>query len=167
VGFIVAVTGAIGSGKTTLAMRLAADYGAVLLSSDAVRESLSRRKRRSGERVFAELYRRFERALDERRNVVLDSTGMSPRFRALLRAYRENIVHVHLLLRDERRFEERERGRTDRAGGFVPAAAFHQSRLVEFTQAPDVVVGTDDATAEEVYGAVMASIPRPPFDTSG
>jgi predicted kinase len=167
VGFIVAVTGAIGSGKTTLAMRLAADYGAVLLSSDAVRESLSRRKRRSGERVFAELYRRFERALDERRNVVLDSTGMSPRFRALLRAYRENIVHVHLLLRDERRFEERERGRADRPVGVLPPEAFHQSRLVEFTQAPDVVVGTDDATAEEVYGAVMASIPRPPFDTSG
>jgi predicted kinase len=167
VGFIVAVTGAIGAGKTTLASRLAADYGAVHLSSDAVRESLSHKQRRSGERVFAELHRRFERALDERRNIVLDSTGMSPRFRALLRAHREEVVHVHLLLHSEQRFEERERARTDRAGGFVPPAAFHRSRDVTFHDKADVVVATDELTADEVYQIASTALAAARSSRSG
>lgn len=85
---------------------------------------------------------------------MLDSTGMSPRFRALLRAHREDIVHIHLVLRNQQRFEERERARTDRSRGFVPAAAFHRSRDVDFPEAADVVVQTDELTPEQVYEKV-------------
>ncbi|HET9095057.1 MAG TPA: AAA family ATPase [Candidatus Baltobacteraceae bacterium] len=150
-GFVLAVTGAIGSGKTTLASRIAAVYDALHLSSDEVRLSLSHKQRRSGEKVFAELHRRFERALDEGRSVVLDSTGMSPRFRALLRAHRERIVHVHLLLSSPECFEEREAGRADRPAGALSRAAFFQSRTVEFHDAPDLVVATDGLTPQQVY----------------
>ncbi|HLI97402.1 MAG TPA: AAA family ATPase, partial [Candidatus Baltobacteraceae bacterium] len=156
-GWIVAITGAIGSGKTTLAVRLAAQTGAVHLSSDDIRMSLSRKQRRSGERVFGELHHRFERALEQERSVVLDSTGMSPRFRALLRAHRERIVHVHLLLESAHCFEEREERRTDRSQGALSRAAFLRSKHVEFSNAPDVVVATDDLSLEQVYREVTAA----------
>lgn len=158
-GFVLAVTGAIGAGKTTLASRVAAEYGALHLSSDTVRLSLSRKQRRSGENVFSELHRRFERALDERRSIVLDSTGMSPRFRALLRAHREEIVHVHLLLQSVACFEQRETQRADRPAGALPRAAFHRSAGIEFHDEPDLVVATDELTAEQVYGVVRPLLP--------
>jgi predicted kinase len=156
-GFVIAVTGAIGSGKTTLASRLAGELRAVHLSSDDVRLSLSHKQRRSGDRVFGELHRRLEHALEQGRSVVLDSTGMSPRFRALLRVHREQIVHVHLVLQRADRFDEREAQRTDRPAGALPHAAFARSKRVEFHDAPDVVVVTDDLTAEQVYSEVTAS----------
>jgi predicted kinase len=156
-GFVVAVTGAIGSGKTTLAQRLALQSGAVHLSSDDVRLSLSHKQRRSGARVFEELHRRYERALDQGRSIVLDSTGMSPRFRALLRAHRREIVHVHLVLQGVQRFEERESRRTDRPAGALPRAAFFRSLHVEFHEPPDIIVVTDDLTPDEVYCDVAAN----------
>ncbi len=104
--------------------------------------------------MFAELHHRFERALAERRSIVLDSTGMSPRFRALLRAHRGEIVHVHLVLASVRHFEQRERGRTDRPAGALPAAAFHRSRGVQFDQPPDLVIETDELTPDETYWKV-------------
>lgn len=158
-GLVVAVTGTIGAGKTTLASRLAAELHALHLSSDEVRRSLSRKARRSGDRVFAELHRRFERALGDRQSVVLDSTGMSPRFRALLRAHRADVVHVHLLLRDPKRFEERERERNDRPAGPLAFAAFHRSAAVQFHEPPDLVVATDDLTPEQVYERVRGALP--------
>lgn len=151
---VIAVTGAIGAGKTTLASALAADYGALHLSSDEVRLSLSRKARRSGDRVFEELHRRFERAVAQGRSVVLDSTGMSPRFRALLRAHRKDIVHVHLLLGDPRRFEERESRRTDRPAGALPFSAFARSCTIEFHDPADVLVQTDEFTPDETYREV-------------
>jgi predicted kinase len=156
-GFVLAVTGAIGSGKTTLAARIAAESGALHLSSDEVRASLSHRARRSGARVFSEFHRRFERALQERRSVILDSTGMSSRFRALIRAYRAQIVHVHLLLSDPARFEQRESRRADRPAGPLSLAAFHHSQAVAFDEPPDIIVRTDDLTPQAVYDIVSAS----------
>jgi predicted kinase len=133
---------------------LATELQAVRLSSDEVRDSLSHKARRSGNRVFAELHRRFERALEQQRSIVLDSTGMSPRFRALLRAHREKLVHVHLVLNDPKHFEEREKQRTDRAGQALAFAAFARSRGVEFHNAPDLVLDTDELTPERVYEQV-------------
>jgi predicted kinase len=149
--FTLAVTGSIGAGKTMLASRLAAERGALLLSSDAVRLELTPNQRRRGERVFHELHRRFEAALEEGRAVVLDSTGMSPRFRALLRAHRKELVHVHLLLRDPHCFAARERQRSDREAGPLPYAAFRRSQGVAFHDAPDLVVATDHLDADALH----------------
>lgn len=149
--FTLAVTGSIGAGKTTLASRLAAEHGALLLSSDAIRLELTPAQRRRGERLFKELHRRFEAALQEGRAVVLDSTGMSPRFRALLRAHRNELVHVHLLLRDPQCFEARERQRSDREQGPLPYAAFRRSQRVAFHDAPDLVVATDGLDADALH----------------
>lgn len=162
-GFILAITGAIGSGKTTLASRIAAERTALHLSSDDVRLSLSHKQRRSGAKVFAELHRRFEQARSEGRGVVLDSSGMSPRFRALLRAHRHELVHVHLLLASTERFEQREAQRTDRPAGALPRAAFHRSRAVEFHDAPDVIIATDELTAGEVYAQVEIALRKEPL----
>jgi shikimate kinase len=153
----IAVTGAIGAGKSTLAARLAQELGAVLLSSDAIRESLSRKQQRKGSRVFAQMRDRFLLALAGGDTVVLDSTGMSGRFRALLHAHRAEIAHVHLTLDDAKRFDERERQRTDRASGPLPFAAFKHSQRIVFYDPPDLVIATDEISAEEVYLQVCQS----------
>lgn len=123
-----------------------------------MRESLSHNQRRSGERVFSELHRRFERGIEQGRSVVLDSTGMSPRFRALLRAHRENLVHVHLTLGNQQRFEERERQRTDRPRGMLSTSAFYDSQRVEFHDPPDIVIATDDLTPGDVFEIALRSL---------
>lgn len=149
--FIVAITGSIGAGKTTLASRVASERGAVLISSDSVRAQLSPNQRGRGDCVFAELHRRFEQALREGRDVILDSTGMSPRFRALLRAHRSSLVHLHLVLNDPRTFAERERGRSDREDGPLTYAAFRRSQRVEFHETPDLIVATDRLDADALH----------------
>jgi predicted kinase len=155
--FSFAVTGSINSGKSTLARRLAETHGAVLLSSDDLRASLSHRQRRRGERVFAVMRQRLEVALARGHRIVLDSTGMSPRFRAMLHAYRQTFFHVHLRLESAECFEERERSRTDRPTAPVPRSAFHRSNRLEFYEPPDMTIATDRVTPEQVYEQVVAS----------
>jgi predicted kinase len=130
----------------------------VLLSSDAIRENLSNTARRSGERVFSAMHEQFEMALAQGAAVVLDSTGMSPRFRALLRAHRMQLLHVHLLLHDPQRFEEREHARTDRQEAPVARAAFHRSRRIEFHDPPDLTIATDELDVQQVYDIVSCAI---------
>lgn len=130
----------------------------MLLSSDAIREGLSHNQRRKGERVFAQMHARFVLARAVHKAVVLDSTGMSGRFRALLHAHRTEVVHVHLSLHDAKRFEERERQRTDRPNGPLPQAAFKHSQRVVFHEPPDLVIATDELTPDEVYGVVSRAI---------
>ncbi len=152
----IVVTGTINAGKTTLAKKLAASLGAQWISSDAIRDELPGRRAPRGARVFNEVRTRLERALEEGRLVVLDSTGMSHRFRALLRGYRDDLVHVHVTLDDEMQFEERERGRLDRRDGRVSSSAFRRSQAVEFHEAPDLTLTTDRTRPEELYAAVCA-----------
>jgi predicted kinase len=153
--FNIAVTGSINSGKSTLALRIANELGALLLASDSIRAELPASRRGLGECVFATMRQRFERALADRTPVVLDSTGMSPRFRAMLHAHRAELYHVHLRLERTERFEERERRRTDRADRCVPRLAFLHSCRVQFQEPPDRIIATDDLTAQEVFGAAL------------
>lgn len=156
--FSVAVTGSINSGKSTLARRLAQTFGAELLSSDAIRAGLSHRQARSGASVFAVLHQRFEAALARGEPVVLDSTGMSDRFRAIVRAHRASIHHVHLRLDSVERFEERERTRSDRSDSPMPRAAFYRSCRVQFHDPPDLTIATDTLTPDNVYDLVRKTL---------
>jgi hypothetical protein len=108
-----------------------------------------------------ELCRHFERAMNDDASVMLDSTGMSWRIRGLIRAHRSRIVHVHLLLRDERQFAQREQHRTDRLEAPVPLAAFKRSQRVAFHDAPDLALETGDLTPDEVYDRVRSALVTP------
>jgi hypothetical protein len=97
------------------------------------------------------MHERFEAALARGDPVVLDSTGMSARFRAILLAHRPSLRHIHLRLLSVERFEQRERQRSDRPDGPMPRLAFYRSCAVEFHDAPDLVLTTDGLTPDEVY----------------
>ena len=158
--FSFAVTGAINSGKSTLARRLAEELGAVLLSSDDIRAGLSNRQRGRGALVFARMNEWLEAAFAHGEPVVLDSTGMSPRFRAILRMHRASLYHIHLHLENLERFVERERTRSDRPGRKRMAReAFFQSRRVVFYDPPDLTIATDALTPGQVYELAAKSSP--------
>ncbi len=124
----------------------------MLLSSDDIRAGLSNRQRRHGARVFEALHEQLKAALEDGRPVVLDSTGMSSRFRTILRIHRASFYHIHLLLEDPKCFEERERARTDRPNQKpIPRAAFLRSNRIVFAQPPDLTITTDVLTPEQVY----------------
>jgi len=97
---IVAVGGPVASGKSTLARELASRLGAEVLEADAVRDELAEDRRAAtvheadwhalgegfAERVYAELLRRAEDALDGRRSTVLDACFPAERWRRRARA---------------------------------------------------------------------------------
>jgi len=153
--FSFAVTGAINAGKSTLAARLALDYGAELLASDSIRAGLSLTQQRSGARVFNEMRERFALSLAQGRRAVLDSTGMSHRFRSLLHQHRAQLLHVHLVLNEYENFEDRERRRTDRSLGPLPHAAFNRSQRIVFHDPPDITIATGDLDLDAVYRLVI------------
>ncbi len=126
----------------------------MLISSDAIREGLSLKAQRSGKRVFQMMDEQLGAALAQGASIVLDSSGMSPRFRSILRARGSDFIHVHLQLDDPRLFEEREQQRADRGAGPLPRAAFNRSRSTEFTRAPDLVIATDALHPDQVYARV-------------
>ncbi len=71
--------GIIGSGKSTLAKQIAKVNDAIILSSDTVRKELVDSGKiplvyntQTNKIVFAELHRRFEEALQNKQNVIID-----------------------------------------------------------------------------------------------
>lgn len=130
-----------------------------MLSSDAIREALPVRQQ-SGERVFERMARELAIALTKSFPIVLDSTGMSPRFQQLLRTHRSELYHVHLVVANVECFERRECARTDRKSGALPKSAFFHSADVVFDAAPDLTIVTDDLSLDEVYRIAMRSISK-------
>jgi hypothetical protein len=99
--------------------------------------------------------RRLLEAIAGHRNIVLDSTGMSARFRAMLRRH-PGIIHVHLHC-DERAYKAREASRTDRKRA-VPTRAYRQSACIQFELPPRITIDTSELQPQDVYRAVKASI---------
>lgn len=102
--------GIIGSGKSTLAKELAAENGATILSSDAIRKELFDGGRlakehgfESNQIVFAELHRRLEELLKNNRNVIIDGVNTVKRenYFAIIRRY-DCYVTGRLLLTDKK-----------------------------------------------------------------
>lgn len=140
----------------------------MLLSSDDIRAALPRNQSRHGSRVFAVMAAMLAESLRAGVRVVLDSTGMSARFRAILREQRSIFCHIHLRLERVETFQQRECRRTDRRDAPVPRTAFFHSARVGFQYPPDLSIATDDLTVPEVYEIALrylASLSVEPKDT--
>ena len=143
---VLIITGPIGAGKTTLATALAERYDALLLSSDALRSN-----RKHG---FDRMARAVREALARGRHVVLDSTGMSFRFRHLLAGVRAQAMHVHLTV-DPGHWEARERMRTDRRT--LGRDVYQRSSRVVFDSPPDLALDTSQLQKAGVVSAVASA----------
>lgn len=146
---VLIVTGPIGAGKTTVASALAGRYGAVLLSSDALRSN-----RKHG---FDRMASALDDALARGRRVVLDSTGMSFRFRRLAVRVRAQALHVQLAV-DPPQWEARERQRVDRAP--LDRGVYQRSARIVFDPPPDLALDTSALSPTDVIAAVGSAWER-------
>jgi chloramphenicol 3-O-phosphotransferase len=111
----------------------------VHLSSDALRGPHGH--------PFLRMTNAMESALAHGKRVVLDSTGMSYRFRALLAHVRDAAFHVHLTV-DAVEWRAREARRTDRAP--LDASVYRRSARTLFAAPPDLVIDTTSRSPDEV-----------------
>jgi predicted kinase len=146
---ILVLTGSIGSGKTTIAVLIAARTGAVHLSSDALRGPHGH--------PFDRMRNALESTLAHGKRAILDSTGMSYRFRAIVDRFRARIYHAHLTV-DPLAWHEREQQRGDRAP--LDAGVYRHSAKITFTVPPDLVVDTTQQNPEETAAFVLAAWER-------
>lgn len=146
---VLILTGAIGAGKTSVATALAERYGAVRLSSDALRSN-----RRHG---FHRMARALEDALARGLRVVLDSTGMSFRFRDLAARVRRQALHVHLTV-DAAQWEAREQQRRDRPS--LDRGVYERSSHVVFDPPPNLTLDTTSLSLSDVIAVVASAWER-------
>jgi predicted kinase len=150
---VVCIVGNIGAGKSTFARYLARELSADLISSDSIRVELfgDAGKINTGARVFDTMRERQRFATQNNRNVVLDSTGMSVR-------YRDHIQQLQDIGKDSmapyRVFTlafvcsrgiwfEREQTRTDRTNGPLKAHVYEKSCEDARRVNPDITIETD------------------------
>jgi predicted kinase len=143
---VLILTGPIGAGKTSVATALAERYGAVRLSSDALRSNRSH--------GFHRMARAVDQALAHGRHFVLDSTGMSFRFRDLAARLRAQALHVHLTV-DAAHWEAREESRRDRAR--LNRGVYERSSQVVFDSPPDLTLDTSSLSPAGVLARVAAA----------
>ena len=96
---------------------------------------------------FSRMRNALESALGHGKPVILDSTGMSYRFRALAAQVRSRAFHVALLV-DVPHWSERERSRTDRPA--LDAGVYQRSLRAAFAQPPDLTVDTSAMRPQDV-----------------
>ncbi|MCQ2079258.1 MAG: ATP-binding protein [archaeon] len=84
------MVGLPGSGKTTWARAYAEEFGFTVRSSDDVRRDLYGDETVQGDSsvVFSVLHSLIERDLSKGRNVIMDTTGLTPRSREAIRRFR-------------------------------------------------------------------------------
>jgi len=81
---IIMLIGAPASGKSTYAQKLAAEYNAVILSTDKIRAALYGKESIQGNwsDIEAILYKDIKNAIKANKNIILDSTHYKKEFRA-------------------------------------------------------------------------------------
>jgi len=81
---IIMLIGAAASGKSTAAPKIAANYNAVILSTDKMRAELYGAEHIQGywSDIEALLYKRIKNAIKQNKNIILDSTHFKKEYRA-------------------------------------------------------------------------------------
>jgi predicted kinase len=151
---IVIISGHISSGKTTLAKQVALALNAPLLSSDTLREKLQAQPQ--GAPRGAEFALMTELAFHTSGNLVLDSTGMSYRFRDLVDRLRQNnhpgeIVHIRVFC-DQKTWYFREMTRSDR--GPLNEKVYAESRDVVWNREPEFSLESNSETFAQALAAI-------------
>ena len=163
---IYVIYGNVGSGKTTLATALAAHWGIYHLSSDAIRIELTGSPNGKTKQVFKVMNERASRFLSFMAPFIMDSTGMSKEFRALVKEV-EGIIPMCIieLKCAPHAWRARETIRDDRWNigldgvkeTFVmPYRAYEDSSQVDLE--PELKINTTDLTPEEVFNRVVEYI---------
>jgi tRNA uridine 5-carbamoylmethylation protein Kti12 len=192
-GKLLIICGNVGSGKGTLAKRLLAVPfpTASYFSSDGLREELSgdiggpsRGINQSGKEfdVFLTMRKLVESAINNNENVIVDSTGMSKAFIAMVNDWRDRFddITVIRLNCDFDSWKNREGTRIDRwkldANGIrvpfeMPERAYFTSSVWKFKHPPDIFVNTSKLTPDEVFNEVTSGLSKVnngihDFDTS-
>ena len=190
IGRLVAVTGSIGTGKTTVARSVGEALGGVVLSSDRVRKRLAGleplERARAGwggsiygeemsDRTYAGLLERAAPALRSGRPVVLDATYASRERRDALRRWarawnlRPLLIEVHC---DPAQIEARLRGRTARGDDASDAGPELQTESARRYEAPNewpaghrIRVDTDHEDWEAELRAALRAARHTPVAT--
>lgn len=107
--------GNVSSGKSTLARKIAETYSIPHISSDALREELTGNIGGGSGMVWPEMRKRMTAYLEAGTSVVIDSSGMSPKYREIVRDFRSKYPTLVIeLYCDFEMWLARERKRNDR-----------------------------------------------------
>lgn len=138
---VVAITGNVSAGKSTLAHRLEGYMvrytDTTILSSDTIRGE----EKASGARVFAQMREICMNRIELKCDTILDSTGMSPRYRKLIADLQKDDRCTLIIIRlecDPQDWGEREKIRTDRQ---PIDKEFYEKSFQKFTEA-DLTIET-------------------------
>lgn len=155
-GRVIALAGNISAGKTTLATAFEKGiHGAIKLSSDDIRRDLGGFRKNDGAMVFKRMTDETDAFVKQGRIVVLDSTGMSPRYLKLVKELRETTPLFAIELRcGSAEFQEREAERTDREKLGLGVYDHSLSPLLEF----DARINTTYYTPQQVYQRVLDAL---------
>lgn len=148
--------GNISSGKTTLAKRYATITNAVRLSSDTIRERLRvMRYPSDGASVFRTMQRELKESVEHYNfNVVVDTTGMSPRFPGVLHNARLIApVTVVRLTCCENTWRTREPMRDDREP--LKRDAYIRSKVAASDYTADYIIHTDTLDADATLARLL------------
>src|SRR5262245_50940492 len=166
---IVVLSGPVSSGKSTLAVLLHDRFGAVVVKTLEMLQSLSPETERGrtefqelgeqldsktgGDWVLTELARRVN-DLPENACVIVDSARIEGQISAIRRGYGKRVVHIHLNASQKelaRRYKHRPSGTFKELTSYVEVLKNKTESLVpELAQIADVVIDTDRCTEEDV-----------------
>lgn len=160
------IYGNVSSGKTTLAKKLSERLDVKHFSSDGIREEISGNVGGPSRGVFngkpfnvwVTFKERVDKELNEGRDVIADSTGMSKDFCEIINNYDNCNKWIIKLESNINTWKEREKLRTDRwqikngekQSFEMPIRAFKDSSNVPALK-PDIIIKTDNMTKDEVF----------------